>query len=207
MSIAHGIGDPACRTEDGVRRRQDGKTTGWNGAHRHTAGRWAYMTDIDGLSYVTVVEDTEEQLFIEYAPDELKRYGQIDRLYAFIAMFERKRTRDAAWKAQFEEPAFAARLEMCRRLGVGQALPMRAFFVIGEDVGPWTIHEIDTATGAFDRNAGVPIAAGPEGSAAANMGRIWTLPELRLAHDRQVHIDYMRKIHKQQAKQQVAKAI
>jgi len=146
-------------------------------------GRLVYAVDTDAGPEVYSV-DCEGHVFVEYAPDELRNYGDMMRKHRYVAMFDRKQTEFLARAAQARE-FLSAELEMCRRLSVGQTRPVRFFYVVGGNAGPWAVHEVDTATKQFI-NAPVPITAD-------NMGVVWT--HIGIAQDRAVHIASMRHEH------------
>lgn len=133
-------------TEHGVRPRYDGKGDGWADAHRRHLGLPFYMQDIDGVFGQTIfAANTADALFIEYEPDSIANRLRLVRQFGLIAFFDRKWSREAA--IENSNPVqIAFYLWLCRMFD-WQPIKPRFFFVIGTEVPPWLMIELNTQSG------------------------------------------------------------
>ena len=134
------------RDSNGVRLRVDGQGDGWALAHR-TLGPAFNMTDIDGImGVVAFAANTGERLFMEYVPDSYRNRFDMIRRYADVAMYDRKATREYAF-SDANRVSLSWYLCHCRKLALAQPKGPKFFFVIGRDVPPWELIELDIKTG------------------------------------------------------------
>lgn len=136
------------RNGRGVRVRADGCGDGWAQAHR-VLGPAFHMQDIDALFGVMAYGwNTGERLFLEYVPDDFRNRGKAVRDFRVIAMFDRKRSREAAFVGDGEtRVGLALYLWIARTLQACQKTPVRFFFVIGGQAPPWRMVELSVETG------------------------------------------------------------
>lgn len=132
---------------NGARARIDGGGDAWADEHRHGLGMSFLMSDLDAI-FGTVVfgQNTGDRLFIEYVPDDYVNRFKAVREFGLVAMFDRKRSINAAFD-QRNKLSTAVYLWICRKLGSGQAKRPKFFFVIGDQVPPWQMVEIDIMNG------------------------------------------------------------
>lgn len=135
------------RNDNGVKIRSDGAGDGWADAHRSELPKCCHFGDFDGIvGKINFVQNGQEKLFVEYVCDPYVNAGKLIRKFGYLALFDRKANERVAFGSQ-GSLGTAVYLETCRRLSAGQPIPCRFFFVIGTNEGPWTIAELDTATG------------------------------------------------------------
>jgi len=135
------------RLPNGVKRRVDGRGDAWANAHRNGLGRKHYMNDVDALFGMEVWgANTGERLFMEYEPDNYQNRDRLVRTFAYVGMFDRKSSIEAAHDPR-NRVSLAVYLDMARRLSMAQPKPMRFFFVIGGQSAPWLMVEHDIRTG------------------------------------------------------------
>ncbi len=133
--------------DNGARARVDGHGDAWANEHRHGLGMSFNMTDLDAFfGTVAFGQNTSDRLFIEYVPDEYANRDKVVREFGLVAMFDRKNS----WRAAFEQRnrlSTAVYLWICRKLGVGQSKSPKFFYVIGGQLPPWQMVEIDIISG------------------------------------------------------------
>lgn len=165
--------------ENGVKARNDGKGDAWADSHR-TLGRDFYMSDIDALFGTLVFgQNTAERLFMEYVPDHYTKRDAQTRDFAVVALFDRKRTREAAFD-RFSKLSKDFYLWLCRLIASAQPNPPRFFYVIGGDKPPWEMIEIEIKSG---KNLGerATVDGTPDGwrNAWLNLGLLGLRSELK----------------------------
>lgn len=133
------------RLANGVRARADGRGDGWANAHREQLWPDAYMQDLDGyFGLLTFAGNAGDRLFLEYVPDRDRAPDQA-REFAVVAVFDRKRSRHAAFAPRSAlSRGFYAWL--CRVIGTRQPVRPRFFYVTGAERPPWILHEVDVET-------------------------------------------------------------
>lgn len=138
---------PRETVQAGVKPRYDGGGDAWALAHRNLGPEF-HMHDLDGVfGQLVFSQRTGDRLFLEYVPDNYVNHVKRTREFALVAMFDRKRDRSAA----LGEPnalSTAFYLWICRKLSMEQPVPAKFFYVIGGQTPPWTMVEVDTATGS-----------------------------------------------------------
>jgi hypothetical protein len=136
----------------GAKPRYDGRGDAWANYHRHCLPKGCYMTDIDDL-LGTFGINGGARLFLEYHMEtetwrqETGTRALAEPLFAYVALFDRKHTLVDAEKGHLSKSIY---LDLARKLSNTQPLPVRFFWVIGNDDGPWAMHEVDIATGVVE---------------------------------------------------------
>lgn len=116
------------RLPGGAKARRDGKGEPWAEAHRLLGAGWQ-MLDLDA---------------VEFEPDNVENRGKLVRTHAIVAFLERKASLDAARASHVTVSVY---LCLARIVANWQPYPPRFFFVIGGAAPPWTLQELDIATG------------------------------------------------------------
>lgn len=130
----------------GVKIRADGQGDGWANQHREL-GQTFNMQDLDGFFGLYVfAKNSANSLFLEYAPDRIENREKVIRRFAVVALFDRKKTEDAAL-SDMNIVSTAFYLWTCRQIGDRQPIAPRFFYVIGDDNPPWTMIELNIASG------------------------------------------------------------
>ena len=138
------------RDELGVRIRRDGRGDAWAMGHR-SLGPTYNMHDIDALFGCHIFgANTGERLFLEYVPDDYKNREKTLREFAAVAMFDRKTTETAAFSDD-NILSIAFYHWQCRCYAKQQPIPPRFFLVIGGQIPPWTMIELDIFTDGCNR--------------------------------------------------------
>lgn len=162
------------RMANGVLERTDGKGDPWSNAHRDALGRPFYMADIDGyFGFVAFAGNTGEKLFLEYEPDSIGNKDSTMRHFAIVAMFDRKSSEGAAFSGKNSLGSNFYRF-ICRTFASFQPVGPRFFFVIGGDVPPWTMIELNLRSG---REIGRCILSG------SNWSEVWIATGLARERD------------------------
>lgn len=131
---------------NGVKERADGAGDAWAREHREM-GQTYNMMDLDAVfGTVFFGQNTGEKLFMEYIPDNYQNRVNKIRHFALVAMFDRKASRNAALCPQ-NNLSTAVYLWLCRELSEKQPTPPKFFYVIGGQVPPWVMVEVDIFTG------------------------------------------------------------
>ena len=134
------------RMGNGVKSRNDGGGDAWALDHRKL-GPTFNMQDIDGVfGTIAFGSNTGESLFIEYQPDAYRNKGNVIRQFSTVAVFDRKTSRQAAEHSE-NSVSTAFYLHLCRQMAMVQPKPPRFFFVIGGQVPPWELVEININDG------------------------------------------------------------
>lgn len=158
----------------GVRIRADGGGDAWALAHRNL-GKGYNMHDIDAIfGFHAFGSNTGERLFQEYEPDNYDNRGSIIRSFAIVAMFDRKATEQAAFSPE-NKLSLAFYLHQCRAHAKSQSHAPRFFLVIGTQVPPWEMIELNISDGS---------EVGRKSVTGQNMREVWDalgLSDLRLA--------------------------
>lgn len=126
-----------------------GRGDAWAFQHRERLPGSFYMTDMDSLCTTSGGFNWEDSVFIEYVHAGGDSIG-------IVALFDRKET-DASMVEFISKraSAFMAQCQICEMIGQGQGgLTPSFWFVVGGQVSPWEMHEIDTkemvATGRIE---------------------------------------------------------
>lgn len=161
---------------NGVTTRRDGGGDGWAKAHRshRELSKRYLMTDVDGyFGAMYWARNTSDTLFAEYADDQPTDSVEIMRRCALVALFDRKKSRDAVKDNKEVKVQTAFLLWLCRSLKTHQTSPPRFFYVFGDSEGPWELVEISIMNGKEIRSAEITTE---------NMKDVWDrigLSELR----------------------------
>lgn len=132
------------RLSNGVRRRVDNSGDVWANEHRQAFGSSSYMQDLDAvMGVITFGINGVSRLFAEYEPDGWENRNSLIRQFGIVALFDRKKTTRAC---QVSSVSTAFYLHMARVLSTAQPIPVRFFFVVGEQP-PWQLIELDIETG------------------------------------------------------------
>ena len=162
------------RDEKGVRFRSDGAGDAWALAHRQL-GIGYHMHDIDAIfGFHAFGSNTGESLFQEYEPDDYHNRGSVIRSFAVVAMFDRKRTEQAAFSSE-NKLSLAFYLHQCRAHAKNQTHAPRFFLVLGGQSPPWQMVELNIEDGS---------EVGRNNVTGKNMREIWDalgLSDLRFA--------------------------
>lgn len=129
--------------------RADKQGDGWANAHRKQLGNDFYLQDVDAMFGVMVFgHNTANTLFMEYVPDDYKNRTSTIREFGFVGMFDRKYTEQVAFGTK-NALSTGVYLKLCRLIGSNQpsGCTPKFFFVIGNNEPPWTMIELDIATG------------------------------------------------------------
>lgn len=131
--------------EPTVRKRMDGRGDAWALAHREGLGPCFNMNDLDTvIGFMAYGINSSETLFAEYVPDAYANKGKMVRRFAVVALFDRKRSERAITASDVSTSFY---LYLSRALGTQQPKPPRFFYVIGGDLPPWSMREVDINTG------------------------------------------------------------
>lgn len=138
--------------QDIVKPRFDAHGDGWANAHRDCLGRGIHMNDLDAImGILAFAKNTAEKLFLEYVPDDFENRLEAIRSFAYVALFDRKRSIDFAL-SDSNRVSLALYLHDCRVHATVQPVGPRFFFVIGTQYPPWTMHEINIENGQIIGN-------------------------------------------------------
>lgn len=134
------------RDRNGVRYRADGKGDAWAIAHR-SLGTGHQMHDVDALFGCHAFGmNTGEKLFLEYEPDHYENRSKVIRNFAVVAMFDRKTSEVAAFSSE-NRLSRALYLWQCRTFATRQSVQPKFFIVVGNQMPPWKMIELDIWTG------------------------------------------------------------
>lgn len=131
------------RFANGVLARSDGAGDGWAGEHRRALPAQCLMQDLDAVAGVlTFGTNGVDRLFAEYVPDDYAHRNSLVRKFGVVALFDRKTTVQAC---EVSAVSTAFYLHMARTLSAGQPVPVRFFFVVGQQA-PWQLVEVNVET-------------------------------------------------------------
>ena len=129
-----------------VKIRADGMGDKWANSHRDL-GPTFNMTDVDGLiGLVGFAANTGDRLFVEYIPDNYVNRASSIRQFSWVALFDRKISEQCA-TSEKNAICTAFYLHACRTFAEFQPKPPRFYWVIGSDIPPWTMIDVDIYTG------------------------------------------------------------
>ncbi|MBF0436932.1 MAG: hypothetical protein HQL77_16385 [Magnetococcales bacterium] len=132
---------------NGARSRVDARGDAWANEHRHGLGMSFLMMDIDAIfGMVAFGQNTSDQLFIEFVPDNYVNRLKSVRMFGLVAMFDRKSSENAAFDDR-NRISTAVYLWICRSLGKFQDHKPKFFYVIGGQNPPWRMVELNIETG------------------------------------------------------------
>lgn len=135
--------DQSERLLNGSKARWDGKGDAWANAHRAELGSGCFMQDVDACFGTMVFgQNTGERLFLEYVPDDYVNRTKTIRDFAIVAFFDRKASIEAAY-ANKNLVSRALYVWLCRVLSQYQPIAPRFFYVVGGQIPPWRMIEID----------------------------------------------------------------
>ena len=131
------------RLANGVLARADGGGDAWAAEHRRALPHQCLMQDLDAVVGAMVFgTNGVDRLFTEYVPDGYEHRNSLIRRFGVVALFDRKQTMQAC----VDSVSLSFYLYLAQTLSAVQPIPARFFFVVGKEA-PWTMIEIDTATG------------------------------------------------------------
>ena len=134
----------ARRLNNGVLARVDGGGDTWAGEHRQALSNQYFLQDLDAVAGVMAFgTNGVDRLFTEYEPDSYRNHDKLVRKFGVVALFDRKATLPACDRSVVSTAFY---LHMARTFSLNQPIPVRFFYVVGQQE-PWTLVEVDITTG------------------------------------------------------------